>query len=236
MAPFDASPEEIDFDLLATYLKALSNPGRLEILSHLRVPATAADLDVKPRRKDNLSPDRTMSRQTILVHLEVLQEAGVVSRVPTTPGHADRWVTNVPQLFALVEELRKLTAIPPSAVLDEQETTATLGPARAAWTDGAKVVLVTGPWEGRVIPLAGPGPWSLGRSRSREVSLPYDPFVSSGHATIERAGDKWTLKVAAETRNPTSVNLAPLPAGSARPLAHGDIVTLGRSTLVFHAK
>lgn len=236
VVPFAAAPEEIDFDLLAAYFKALGHPGRLELLWRLRFPANPAEVEVRPRRKDQLAPERAMSRQTVLEHLAKLEEAGVVTRVANPEGGADRWVTNVPQLFSLVEEIRKLTAIPSAPSLDAEETVARADDASTPWLAGPKLVLMSGPWEGRLFALQGSGPWVIGRSRSKPVALTYDPFVSAEHAVLEKRGAKFQLAVMPDTRNPTQVNFASLPPGKPRALSQGDIIGVGRSLLVFHER
>jgi len=234
--PFAAGSEDIDFDLLAAYLKALAHPGRLELLWRLRFPTNPAEVEVRPRRKDQLTPERAMSRQTVLEHLAKLEEAGVVTRIANPEGGADRWVTNVPQVFSLVEEIRKLTAIPSAPTLDAEETMARKDDASTPWLPGPKLVLMSGPWEGRLFALQGQGPWPIGRSRTKAVALTYDPFVSAEHAVLAKAGGKFELSVLPDTRNPTRVNFAPVTAGKPRGLGQGDIIGVGRSLLVFHER
>lgn len=231
---FQADAREIDFDLLATYLKALASPVRLELLWRLRAPAGAADVALRPRRHDDLPSDRAVSRQTVSVHLERLEAVGVVSRVPDPEGGTDRWATSAPHLFALVEELRKITAVPASAHVDLDETRRRAGGDAAAWEPGAKLVLVTGPWEGRTFPLRGDGPWRLGRSRASDVALSFDPYVSAEHASLRRAGDALVVAVDARARNALGLNGGQVAPGASRPVRHGDVLTVGRSTLVLH--
>lgn len=233
--PFELSAEDVDFDLLAVYLKALSNPGRLELLWRLRFPASSGDLTVAARRRDAMRPGRPMSRQALDLHLAQLERIRVVSRVPNPEGGADRWATNVPQVFGLLEELRKLTAIPAAPAVDVEETVASRGGALTAWPAGPKLVLLSGPWEGKVFELHGKGPWTIGRSRTREVALTYDPFVSAEHAALALEGKGAALKVAADARNPARINFVPLAPGATRELRHGDVVGVGRSLLLYHA-
>lgn len=231
--PFEATADDIDFELLAVYLKALAHPSRLKLLWQLRAPANAANLAVRPHRKDDLPAERSMSRQSAMKHLEQLEQVGVIKRVEGHEGGADRWVTNVPHVFALVEEMRKLTAIPAAAPELEQtvERTQRKGP---EWVKGTKLVLLTGPWEGKLWRLEGAGPWTVGRSRARSIALTYDPFVSAEHATLERKGSEFRLAVGEDAKNPSAVNFSKLAPGTSRALRHGDIVGLGRSVLVFH--
>lgn len=235
--PFAAAPEDVDFELLATYLKALSHPRRLELLWRLRHPANPTDIQLRPHRKDDLSPERAMSRQTVEEHLSRLAEVGVVARIARPEGGGDVWATDVPHVFAFIEEMRKLATIPPVAIADPEETMAGATPRPEGWPKGPKLVLLSGPWEGRAFPLDGPGPWTVGRSRSRHVALTYDPFVSAEHVTLRRDGaDAYRLDVSMETKNPSLVNFGAVTPGTSRALAHGDVIKLGHSLLLLRAR
>lgn len=234
--PFEAAPEDVDFELLATYLKALSHPRRLELLWRLRHPANPTEIQLRPHRRDDMSPERAMSRQTVEEHLSRLAEVGVVTRV-SRPDGADVWATDVPHVFALVEEMRKLSTIPPVAIADPDETMASAAARPEGWPKGAKLVLLSGPWEGRAFPLDGKGPWSIGRSRSRHIALTYDPFVSAEHVGLRRdEGDVYHVDVGSETKNPTFVNYGHVTPGTSRALQHGDVIKLGRSLLLLRAR
>ena len=218
----------IDFERLSTYLKALAHPARLEILWRLRIPAAPGDIVVKPRRRDEgLSQERAMSRQSIMEHIEHLEGIGVVDRVPDD----GRYVTSAQHLFAIVEDMRGLSSIETSMPVDVDATMAKPGATAAAWPAGAKLVLVAGPWEGRAFPLAGAGPWTIGRASSQSVALSYDPFASAESARLVRDGTGLHVEAAAGARNPPSVNFAPI--AKPRALAPGDIVGVGRSLLVY---
>jgi hypothetical protein len=226
--------EDIDFERLSTHLKALAHPARLELLWRLRIPAPAAEVVIKPRRKDaDLQPERAMSRQAIMEHIEVLESVGVVNRLPSEEKEAGRFVTSAQHVFVLIEEMRRLAAIEPSLRVDVDATMAQESGTATAWAPGPKLVLVSGPWEGRAFPLSGKGPWTLGRSRDRTVPITYDPFASAEHARIEKNGATFALASEAGARNPARVNFEPLTAGKPRALAPGDIIGVGRSLLAF---
>jgi DNA-binding transcriptional ArsR family regulator len=227
--------DDIDVERLSAYLKALAHPNRLELLWLLRIPTAAADLHLRPRRRDDvLSAERAISRQAVLQHLESLEEVGVVDRLPDEPGAPQRRVLNQARLFALIEDLRALTLIRPAVRVDVDATLPQPRDAQPAWPAGPKLVLASGPWEGHTFPLGGPGPWSVGRSRSQDVSLAYDPYVSAEHARIVRGeGGALAVEPAPGARNPCQVNFAPLSKGEARVLRPGDVVGVGRSALVF---
>lgn len=230
----ETSREDIDFERLSAYLKALAHPNRLELLWLLRIPLAVSDIHLKPRRKDDaLSAERAISRQAVLQHLESLEEVGVVDRLPDEEGKAHRRVVNQARLFAVVEDMRALTAIRPSVRVDVDATMARPEDAQRPWPAGPKLVLVGGPWQGHVFPLEGAGPWTLGRSRGRHVSLSYDPFVSAEHALLVAEGERRAVEQLPGARNPCQVNFAPLRKGERRALRPGDILGAGRSLLVY---
>lgn len=223
--------DQIDFERLSTYLKALAHPARLEILWRLRIPATPGDIMVKPRRRDEgLQQERAMSRQSIMEHIEHLEEIGVVNRIADDGS----FVTSAQHLFALVEDMRALSSIETSMPVDVDSTMMQPGHETAKWSPGPKLVLVAGPWEGRAFPLAGAGPWTLGRASTQTVSLTYDPFASGESARIVRSGDGHEIEGVAGARNPPSVNFAPLV--KARALVAGDVIGIGRSLLVYQSR
>ncbi|MEA3199521.1 MAG: Inner rane component of cytoplasmic domain [Thermoplasmata archaeon] len=224
--------EGVDVDRLSGQLKALAHPARLDLLRLLRRPSAPLDVVVRPRRADpNLQAERAMSRQGVDEHLRPLLRAGVVTRVE---GEGPpRYVTSAQRLFALVEDLRSLTALEPEMRVDVNATLAARPAEAPLWPAAPRLVLLGGPWEGRAFPLAGPGPWSVGRSRERDVALTYDPFASAEQARVERdAEGGFRLVSEPAARNPARLNFAPLPPGEARGLRAGDIIGAGRSHLI----
>jgi pSer/pThr/pTyr-binding forkhead associated (FHA) protein len=71
----------------------------------------------------------------------------------------------------------------------------------------------------------------IGRSAGAEVRLP-GLAVSETHATIEHAGDHYTLRDAGST-NGTRVNDKPLVAERRSPLDDGDVISIADFTLTF---
>lgn len=235
--PAEPTRDNLDVERLSTYLKALANPARLELLWLLRVPTAASDIVLAPRRRDEgLSPSRPMSRQSVEEHLASLEELGVVERIGDEPdgkGGTTR-VLNQARLFALVEELRTLTAIRPAVRVDVDATLASGADAPAApWPRGPKLVLASGPLEGRAFPLEGAGPWSVGRSRASAIALAYDPYASADHARLVPHEGGHAIEGVAGARNPTRVNFAALKPGERRKLSGGDVLGVGRSLLVY---
>ncbi len=231
-----SSLDDVDLDLISVYLKALSHPGRLELLWHLRTPVPPSDVTLRPRRRDQYPPERAMSRQGVAEHLARLEAVGIVARVPGTAGAPDRVVTDVRHLFAFIEEFRRLTAIPAAAALDPDETAAGAAPGRSEWPPAPRLALPGGPWEGRAFPLRGDGPWTVGRSRSATVALTYDPFVSAEHAIVRPRAGRYELAISTDTRNPSRLNSESLPPGATCVISHGDVLWFGRSVLVFQER
>lgn len=235
--PEEPTRETIDFERLSLYLKSLANPNRLELLWLLRIPTSAGDIHLTPKRKDEgLSPARAISRQSVLEHLDSLEEVGVVERVPDEEGKAQLRVVNQARLFAVIEEMRALTAIRPSVRVDVDATLASAQQPRPEWPKGPKLVLTSGPWEGRAFPLADAGPWGIGRSRSQAVALSYDPYVSSEHARVSSENGRHVLEESPDARNACRVNFVALQKGERRVLAPGDVVGVGRSLLVYQGE
>lgn len=72
---------------------------------------------------------------------------------------------------------------------------------------------------------------SLGRDDAADVSLGWDGKISRLHATLERAGDAWTIADDGLSRNGTFVNLERVIGR--RRLRSGDVVRLGATDLVY---
>ena len=85
----------------------------------------------------------------------------------------------------------------------------------------------------RIIPLpAARDTLSLGRDATADVPLPWDGKVSRLHATLERAGDAWTIADDGLSRNGTFVNLERVVGR--RRLRADDVVRVGDTDIVFH--
>lgn len=81
----------------------------------------------------------------------------------------------------------------------------------------------------RLIALAGPGPWRIGRSPASDVRVDH-PAVSRDHAVVEwgesAVGPSWRV-IDQGSASGTWVNDVPLPAGNPMPIRPGDRVRLG---------
>jgi pSer/pThr/pTyr-binding forkhead associated (FHA) protein len=85
----------------------------------------------------------------------------------------------------------------------------------------------------RLAPLDGAGGATVGRGEHNDVVLAWDPEVSRTHAQLELVGGEWTLVDDGLSRNGSFVNGERL-VGRCR-LADGDVLRIGRSSLVFRA-
>lgn len=220
---------------LAHIMKALGNPVRMELLRQLTTPRQLGEIQVHPHRREaGGAPKRLMSRASVQSHLEQLLEVGAVR---TLTGIRDgRNVTlytiDERQLFALTEELRDLGRLRgKEASLDGTAA----APALPHRHEGPRLILMSGPWEGRVIPLDGAGPWTLGRGNSCDVSLPYDPYLSMSNSEVRRTKGDFSVADLAHSRNGTALNWVALPRGQQADLRSGDVVGIGRTLVMFRA-
>jgi hypothetical protein len=79
--------------------------------------------------------------------------------------------------------------------------------------------------------LDSDGPLTIGRARAAELALEWDPSVSSVHAELVRLGAHWLIADDGLSRNGTFVNGERIKGR--RRLRDGDLVRVGRTTLVF---
>jgi hypothetical protein len=74
-------------------------------------------------------------------------------------------------------------------------------------------------------------PLALGRQPGSDIALTWDAQVSRAHAAIECIGDVWTIVDDGRSRNGSFVNGERVHGR--RPLRHGDVVAIGRTTLAY---
>jgi DNA-binding transcriptional ArsR family regulator len=235
-------PDDLDVARLAEHLKALGNANRLELLRALRTPRSAGEIELRPEVvRVGENPERTISHQAVRDHLAKLRAIGVlaIQRNERPNGIVDEYVLNHAKLFAIVEELRGLGELRAEEGAPTLDATIA-GPRGAvdAPEEGPRFLLVRGQREGRVFPLTKEARspdrgWILGRRRGVAVSLDYDPFVSGENAEVVPAGDGFALVDIRSSRNGTLLNFKRLPRGGSAPLANGDVVSVGRTSLVF---
>ena len=215
-------------------LKTLGNVNRLRLLEMLQSPRAYAELNLPPSRGPAAgSPTRNISRQALHQHLRALVQLGLVERLTTPERPEPQYVVNRVRLYSELERLRRLVRVRPEVEL-EQPVVEAPPPFKVEPTDGPHLVLMRGADEGRVFHLRKPpeGGWVIGRSRLAGVCLDYDSGVAPEHARL--AVSKGRHEVAdLGTTNGTWVNWRRLPPEGSRPLAHGDVLGVGTSLLLY---
>lgn len=241
----DPADAHIDYGSLAEFLKALSFPTRLEILDALRVPRMIGEIRVSPQRvPQGENADRAVARQTIQAHLDRLVASDLVRDEPVEVGERlmRRYAVNSQKLYAVTEELRRLTTRYAGRGAEEQSTASLSadGPPSDRRATGPRLVLVHGMYEGKVYrldpALATPAGWLVGRKRGLAISLDYDPFVSGENSLVTAHANGHAIADLASSRNGTRVNWEQVAPGERRVLASGDVVGVGRSLLVYVPK
>ncbi len=230
-----ATPDE----RMTVALTAIAHPVRLALLRELRAPKVLREIEVRPSgpapRAAGL-PDRNLARQSVKEHLDRLVASGIVIArdAERTRGPTTEYVLNNQELFALSEQIRLLARLKPAAE-PAKDTIAETPALPSSPVTGPRLILVKGVDEGRVFSLASAGAarWTIGRRRSAEVPLDFDPFASSDNAVVVREESRFVIADVAGSRNGTTLNLVPLPSGDRSPLRHGDLVGVGRSYLLF---
>lgn len=232
--------EDPNLDRLAEHLRVLGNPNRLKLLYELRTPRAVSELELTPETvQEGENPDRPISHQAIRSHLSKLDSIGVVAteRRDVDGRIRDEHVLDHQRLFAIVEELRSLGELK-SAKSPSGETIAAEPPGHGAAESGPHLVVVRGQREGHVFALddrtlSADSGWLVGRKQGLAVSLDYDPFVSSENSEILRTDSGFEVVDLSQSQNGTFVNFEKLPSGGSAPLEHGDILSVGRTSLVF---
>lgn len=227
----EAVEEETDASLVAC-LNALASSNRLAILRKLRTPRALKEIEVSDAEGTSHAP---LARQTVRRHLDPLIETGIVQTRDATRDYGDttEFVINHQRIYALADEVRGLARLRPSV---EPEAPTLRGESRSASPqNGSALVLVKGLDEGTMYsldPVDGRTRWDIGRRRGAGIPLDFDPAVSSEHATIDWDGTGHGIKDGG-SRNGTTLNMRPIPTEERLPLAHGDIIGVGLSYLVY---
>lgn len=235
-APSSARDPPIDYDALAEVLAALAYPARLELMDLLRFPQGVNDVRISPRRSGpGENPERPVSRPTLLAHLEKLMETDLVRLEGAGIRGGQRYHANPARLFAIVEELRRLSLRYAGKGATGDATEMLDLQASPDDVRGPRLVLVHGVYEGQAYALEGEGPWKLGRRKGHAVWLDYDPYVSLDNAEVRREASGFVVADLPGSRNGTRVNWRPLRESEPRTLKPGDVIGVGRSLLVFVA-
>lgn len=229
---------------LAGVLLALASANRLALLRQLRAPLHMTEIELTPESVGGRSgtaggEDRAIARQAVRAHLRKLIDAGAVSMAPDpTRGGSLQYVVSHQRLFEIAEEIRGLARLRPLRELAPRPTVADARE-RSASATFPRLLLVRGLDEGRTFPLVAPAQareasWVIGRRKSCDVVLDYDAFASQENSRIAWTPGRFEIESLPSSRNGTTLNEEALGAGEPVPLVHGDVIGVGRSTLVFH--
>jgi len=234
----DPLPRPDDDEIqLARLLEAIANPTRLALLRQLRRAQLLGEIRIRAEQaREGLPNERPMARQGVRLHLDRLIEAGFARGRPSWRGEipVEEYVVQHQRLFALSEDIRELGDLRPLEATVGPETAEIGGTREVRLPRGRALVIVHGLAEGRAFPLHEPATERLiGRLPGLAASLDYDPFVSSLHARVFRENDRVLVENVPGSRNGTLVNWTRLKNGAAEPLRHGDIISVGKSLLLF---
>lgn len=239
-------PEGLDD--LEEVLKALSSRNRLRLISELRRPQTVDEIRLTPAKpgSDGKSAERQLTRQGVRHHLSKLEDAGLVrSSTRSNSEGRDRreYVINEPAVYSALEKIQNLVSPGTEVPLEPFQTEAGRATPETRWDEGPKLVLLRGAEDDRVFdlqeidPIDEPGRgWVIGRSPSAQISLQYDPYLSSQNTELLRDGKSFQAVALRTSRNGTVVNDRRLDPGSQESLEHGDVLRVGCSALVFHER
>jgi hypothetical protein len=147
------------------------------------------------------------------------------------------FVVQPQRIFVVAEQLKLLARlfpkIQPDLRTEHGETAAERAP------EGPALVLVKGIDEGGFFdlqPAVEGHAWRIGRRRGVEVSLEYDPSVSSENARIVLSRGAHVIEDIPGSLNGTRVNFRRLARGEQARLEHGDLIGVGRSLLLYWSK
>lgn len=213
-------------DRLLVRLRALASPVRLAILRALVTPSRPTALRIRAAgERAGLDAERFLGRTTLLEHLDVLSDAGLVRRI------GDDYATDQQAVVALLQDLGELARLRALVEVDVEQTRASTGPAVQPLPLWPRVLLLNGPEAGRAVMLRGQGPWRLGRGSECEVALAHDPHVSRVHAHLSRLDETYSIRVGERAKNAVFVDFARLAPGASQELRAGSVLSIG-ATLV----
>ncbi len=221
---------DVDFDVLADHLKPLGNATRLRLLHML----------TRPLYLEEIASKLGMSRQGARKHLDDLVDLGVLRKQfgRRDFGPVTEYVTNAQKIFLLQVEFEKLGGLKPPAEAEPRPTldrsASATGARRSPPRPAPRLAIVRGPSEGCAFELADQAArvWRIGRDKAAEIRLDHDPFLSNRHAEVRRDARGFVL-ADAFSRNGTTLNWRRLDRGATVALKPGDVIGVGKTSLVF---
>lgn len=230
---------------LSDTLKLLADPNRLELLEQLREPKIIDEITLTPSRASkDANPDRQLTRQAVRHHIRQLRDEGLIEVSPRRRSdgrNVSEFRVNEQAFYGVVEKLRELN----QHICQTKKRRSTLreaaNDAREDWPPGPKLVLVRGLHDGDVFPMNEstvdpPRGWVIGRSEECNIDIGYDPAVAHENTEILQRDGGFRIIDLRSSKHRTLVNGAPLPFGGEAELEHGDIIEVGSSVFVFHAR
>jgi DNA-binding transcriptional ArsR family regulator len=222
---------DVDYAYLELAMRALASPTRLALLGLL----------TRPHYLEEVAAALKMTRQAVRKHLDQLVAVGILERRPATreSGPVTEYLLNPRALFLIHDEFGKLGAL--QAREARQDLTRTLqGKPLATVVQppdvlGPRLLVVRGFATGAAIPLpVSRGLWSIGRDLRCDVVLDHDPYASNRHAEVryDKGAQGYVLTDLRST-NGTSHNHSVLPRAGEVLLRDGDLIGVGRTTLLF---
>lgn len=219
--------EERELELLAERLVPLASPVRLRLLRFL----------TRPHYLEEIASYLGLTRQAARKHVDQLVEIGVLDRQSGTreTGPVTEYLVNPSALYLLYDEFEKLASLRRAEEPDVLSRTVAQPGARplSAPAGGPCLTVVRGLNLGqrhRLPPAAKE--WTIGRDTTCAIAVPYDAYASNRHAEVRYEGGRYLLTDLRST-NGTLHNFVLLARGGEVELAHGDVVGVGKTVLLF---
>jgi DNA-binding transcriptional ArsR family regulator len=227
----DVEPIRPADEPLGLALGALASPTRLAILRSLRTPRTLREIEIGAEEDG-----RPITRQAVRRHLDTLVESGLVTtrEAGREYGDATEFILNHARVYGISEDVRQIARLRPA--VDPGGDTVVAGAPAPARPQGPVLILVKGADDGAAFPIdpaSGEREWILGRRRGVAVCLDFDATVSSENARLTWRDGAHFIEDIQGSRNGTAVNLRTLAPGERARLEHGDLVGMGRSSLLY---
>lgn len=228
MSEQEGQAEAVAYESLATYLKALSNARRLQVLHFL----------VRPRSMEEIASELGVARQTAVEHVQQLVELGFVQQGRTRGEHGAITYSLVPQrLFHVHEMLGSLGSL--TADLEEQDDfrlptqlAPTVDKAAPREQELPRLTIVHGMRVGQTTVLGGSGPWLVGRDLHAAICLDYDPYVSARHLEVRRGPNGFEV-ADLYSSNGSWLDWKRIPRGGVERLDNGGLVRAGKTLILF---
>jgi DNA-binding transcriptional ArsR family regulator len=228
--------EDDDLEDLAEVLFALANARRLRILHQVDEPETRTEL----------ADAMGVSRQAISKHIDTLLEHGFVRELPgwRESGPVDEFQVDPKRLYAIGKQIADLGHLEPKGgpELTESQPTeiraddAVDAGSLAAEPATAHLLLLDGPDAGDRFELTGDQDrWTIGRDDDRDLCLDHDPYISGQQCEIQQTAKGHAL-VDVYSSNGTYVNFGQIPEGGRTQIDEGDVVRIGRTSLVYQKR